>query len=79
MARPAARSRRLVIALLLAGALGAAGEPAAGAERIFAFVSHTGGAELQRLRAVGHRLDVVAPNAYTLDTRARRAPGVTPG
>lgn len=35
--------------------------------KVFAFVSRLGGAELERLERVGARIDVVAPNWYTLD------------
>jgi hypothetical protein len=34
---------------------------------VFAFVSRLGGAELRRLDAVGPRIDVIAPNWYSLD------------
>ncbi|HWK29831.1 MAG TPA: hypothetical protein VNS09_24905 [Solirubrobacter sp.] len=35
--------------------------------RVFAFISNRDGAELERLRAVGARIDVAAPNWYALD------------
>jgi hypothetical protein len=35
--------------------------------KVFAFVSRVGGAELVRLERVGLRIDVIAPNWYTLD------------
>jgi spore germination protein len=38
--------------------------------RLFAFVSRLDGAELRRMRSVGLRLDVVAPNWYSLDAAA---------
>lgn len=52
------------LAVLCAGCGGGAEAPP---PRVFAFVSDRGGAELARLRAVGARIDVVAPNWYALD------------
>jgi spore germination protein len=52
-------------------------EPAPGPPpKVFAFVSRLDGAELTRLERVGLRIDVVAPNWYTLDhaTGLLRAP-----
>ncbi len=46
--------------------------------RVFAFVSGLGGAELARLRSVGHRLDVVAPNWFALDVASGRVRGGGP-
>lgn len=37
------------------------------APRVFAFVSRVGGAELARLEQLGGRIDVIAPNWYTLN------------
>lgn len=44
-----------------------AGAPAAPPRRVFAFLSHAGGAELARLGQVGRRISVLAPNWYTLE------------
>lgn len=80
MAEPATRPC-LVIARALAGAVcvvawllastasGRSALPRPGpAPRIFAFLSHTGGAELEHLRRYGSRISVVAPNWYELST-----------
>jgi spore germination protein YaaH len=69
----------LVAAALLAAAAVVPGraEPASGPPpKVFAFVSRLDGAELTRLERVGLRIDVVAPNWYTLDheTGLLRAP-----
>ncbi len=38
--------------------------------KVFAFVSRVEGAEIARLKEVGLRIDVIAPNWYTLDVRS---------
>jgi hypothetical protein len=45
--------------------------------KVFAFVSSHGGAEVERLRQVGGKVDVIAPNWFGLDpaTGALRGPG----
>jgi spore germination protein YaaH len=69
----------LVAAALVAAAAVMPGraEPAPGPPpKVFAFVSRLDGTELTRLERVGMRIDVVAPNWYTLDheTGLLRAP-----
>lgn len=74
-ARAIARRRRataafVILALVAAAALVLAREarPAPGPPpKVFAFVSRLEGAELERLERVGARIDVVAPNWYSLD------------
>ncbi len=58
----------LAVAGLACAAGGSGGRPARPGPppRVFAFVSDLGGAELARLRSVGARIDVVAPNWYEL-------------
>jgi spore germination protein len=57
-----------VLALsVMPAAVSAPDHPAGPEARTFAFVSHAGGAEQQRLRAFGDCLDVVAPNWYSMD------------
>lgn len=66
----------VLVAALVAAADGHAQAAAPGpAPRMFAFVSGLGGAELTRLRAVGHRIDVVAPNWFGIDVRSGRITG----
>jgi hypothetical protein len=50
----------------VAATLAARRDPPHPPPRVFAFVSHRGGAELRRLERVGARIDVVAPNWYAL-------------
>jgi spore germination protein len=79
--------RRIVAAALVAAAAAAAFVAAQRGDdrrpgpppRVFAFVSDLRGAELERLREVAHRIDVVAPNWYALDsaTGALRSPHST--
>ena len=62
-----------VLALSVIPAAAAVPEPVpAGEQRTFAFVSHAGGVEEQRLAEFGDCLDVVAPNWYSLDPQTGR-------
>lgn len=56
----------LLTAAILVGACDAAAKPGP-PPKVFAFVSRLDGAELTRLERVGARIDVVAPNWYSLD------------
>jgi spore germination protein len=72
------RLRRLTVIAAMAAALAAAAVVTGGPSserrapgpppKVFAFVSRLDGAEVARLERVGLRIDVVAPNWYSLDT-----------
>jgi spore germination protein YaaH len=47
--------------------------------KVFVFVSSVGGRELVRLRQLGRRIDVVAPNWYALDAGSGRLRAPSPG
>jgi spore germination protein len=73
----------LAVVAALVAAPGAAPEPqghgtalpAGPPPKVFAFVSGLGGAELARLKRVGRRIDVVAPNWYGVDATTGRLHG----
>ncbi|WCB91652.1 hypothetical protein DSM104299_00325 [Baekduia alba] len=69
------------VAAALAAAPPPAGAPRAPGPppRVFAFVSSVGGEELARLRRVGAKIDVVAPNWYTLAPASGALAGPSPG
>jgi hypothetical protein len=76
----AERVRLAAVAVLIAALMAAAdghaqAGPAGPPPRMFAFVSGLGGAELARLRAVGDRIDVVAPNWFGIDVASGRIAG----
>ena len=51
---------------ILIAALGPLESASADEQRMFAFMSHEDGVELERLREFGECIDVVAPNWYSL-------------
>jgi len=53
---------------IIIASFGFAGPSPASELRVFAFMSHQGGIELERLRDFGECVDVVAPNWYSLDS-----------
>lgn len=56
-----------------------AAPPAGPPPKVFAFISNHGGSELQRLKSVGGRIDVVAPNWYALRSNGHVRPPWRPG
>ena len=83
--RAVRRTAALALVLSAAAAAAALASVVGGPERrppgppprVFAFVSNHGGAEVERLRQVGGKVDVIAPNWFGLDpaTGALRGPG----